>query len=142
MVKVIYTFAVNEKGRYACVGGDETRYEYKDVPDEATFQKIKQEIIDELKDKNTPLIKASFYTETNVPFEISYDDINPDDEYNNIGEVNKMTLAKIEADKDSFPREQWELFNMNMDDEDVPDSAEEFGKLYEQRMKEGKTLLK
>lgn len=142
MVKVIYTFAVNEKGRYACVGGDETRYEYKDVPDEATFQKIKQEIIDELKDKNTPLIKASFYSETNVPFEISYDDINPDDEYNNIGEVNKMTLAKIEADKDSFPREQWELFNMNMDDEDVPDSAEEFGKLYEQRMKEGKTLLK
>lgn len=142
MVKVIYTIAVNEKGRYACVGGDETRYEYKDVPDEATFQKIKQEIIDELKDENTHLIKASFYTETNVPFEISYDDIDPDDEYNNIGEVNGMTLEKIEADKDSFPREQWELFNMDMDDEDVPDSAEEFGKMYEQRMKEGKTLLK
>lgn len=142
MVKVIYTLAVNGKGRSACVGGDETRYEYKDVPDEATFQQIKKEIIEELKDKNTPLIKASFYTETNVPFEISYDDINPNDEYNNIVEVNEMTLAKIEADKESFPRDQWELFNMNMDDVDIPDSAEEFGKLYEQRMKEGKTLLK
>ena len=142
MVKVIYTLAVNGKGRYACVGGDETRYEYKDVPDEATFQQIKKEIIEELKDKNTPLIKASFYTETNVPFEISYDDINPNDEYNQIEAVNSMTLEKIEADKESFPRDQWELFNMNMELEDVPDSAEEFGKLYEQRMKEGKTLLK
>jgi hypothetical protein len=85
---------------------------------------------------------ASFYTETNVPFEISYDDINPKDEYNQIEAVNSMTLEKIEADKESFPRDQWELFNMNMEDEDVPDSAEEFGKLYEQRMKEGKTLLK
>lgn len=142
MVKVIYTIAVNKRGRSACVGGDEMRYEYKDVHDEATFQKIKQEIVDELKDKNTHLVKASFYTETNVPFEISYDDINPNDEYNNINEVNEMTLAKIEADKGSFPRDQWELFNMNMGDEDIPDSAEEFGKLYEQRMKEGKTLLK
>lgn len=33
-------------------------------------------------------------------------------------------------------------FNMNMEDEDIPDSAEEFEKLYEQLMKEGKTLLK
>jgi len=142
MVKVIYTLAVNGKGRYACVGGDETRYEYKDVPDEATFQQIKKEIIEELKDKNTPLIKASFYTETNVPFEISYDDINPKDEYNQLDEVNGMTLEKIEADKDSFPRDQWELFNMALGDTELPDSPEEFGKLYEQRMKEGKTLLK
>lgn len=29
-----------------------------------------------------------------------------------------------------------------MEDEDIPDSAEEFEKLYEQLMKEGKTLLK
>lgn len=142
MVKVIYTLAVNGKGRDACVGIDETRYEYKDVPDEATFQKIKKEIIEELNDKNTPLIKASFYTETNVPFEISYDSINPNDEYNQLDEVNSMTLEKIEADKESFPRDQWELFNMNMDGVDVPDSDEEFEKLYEQRMKEGKTLLK
>ena len=141
MVKVIYTLAVNGKGRYACVGSDETRYEYKDVPDEATFQQIKKEIIEELKDKNTPLIKASFYTETNVPFEISYDDINPKDAYNQLDEVNSMTLAKIKADKESFPRDQWELFNMNMEDEDIPDS-EDIEKFYEQRMKEGKTLLK
>lgn len=142
MVKVIYTLAVNGKGRCACVGSDEARYEYKDVPDEATFQQIKKEIIEELKDKNTPLIKASFYTETNVPFEISYDDINPKDEYNQLDEVNSMTLEKIEADKESFPRDQWELFNMNMDGVDVQDSDEEFEKLYEQLMKEGKTLLK
>lgn len=95
MVKVIYTLAVNGKGRDACVGIDETRYEYKDVPDEATFQKIKKEIIEELNDKNTPLIKASFYTETNVPFEISYDSINPNDEYNHIDEVNSMTLERL-----------------------------------------------
>ena len=142
MVKVIYTLAVNGNGRYVCVGSDEARYEYKDVPDEATFQQIKKEIIEELKDKNTPLIKASFYTETNVPFEISYDDINPKDKYNQLDEVNSMTLEKIEADKESFPREQWELFNMNMDGVDVQDSDEEFEKLYEQLMKEGKTLLK
>lgn len=123
MVKVIYTLAVNEKGRDACVGIDETRYEYKDVPDEATFQKIKKEIIEELNDKNTPLIKASFYTETNVPFEISYDSINPNDEYNHIDEVNSMTLEKIETDNESFPRDEWECFNMNMDDIDIPDSA-------------------
>lgn len=123
MVKVIYTLAVNGKGRDACVGIDETRYEYKDVPDEATFQKIKKEIIEELNDKNTPLIKASFYTETNVPFEISYDSINPNDEYNHIDEVNSMTLEKIETDNESFPRDDWEYFNMNMDDIDVPDSA-------------------
>lgn len=123
MVKVIYTLAVNGKGRDACVGFDETRYEYKDVPDEATFQKIKKEIIEELNDKNTPLIKASFYTETNVPFEISYDSINPNDEYNHIDEVNSMTLEKIETDNESFPRAEWECFNMNMDDIDIPDSA-------------------
>lgn len=123
MVKVIYTLAVNGKGRDACVGIDETRYEYKDVPDEATFQKIKKEIIEELNDKNTPLIKASFYTETNVPFEISYDSINPNDEYNHIDEVNSMTLEKIETDNESFPRDEWEYFNMNMDDIDIPDSA-------------------
>lgn len=123
MVKVIYTLAVNGKGRDACVGIDETRYEYKDVPDEATFQKIKKEIIEELNDKNTPLIKASFYTETNVPFEISYDSINPNDEYNHIDEVNSMTLEKIETDNESFPRAEWECFNMNMDDIDIPDSA-------------------
>lgn len=123
MVKVIYTLAVNEKGRDACVGFDETRYEYKDVPDEATFQKIKKEIIEELNDKNTPLIKASFYTETNVPFEISYDSINPNDEYNHIDEVNSMTLEKIETDNESFSHDEWECFNMNMDDIDIPDSA-------------------
>lgn len=123
MVKVIYTLAVNGKGCDACVGIDETRYEYKDVPDEATFQKIKKEIIEELNDKNTPLIKASFYTETNVPFEISYDSINPNDEYNHIDEVNSMTLEKIETDNESFPRAEWECFNMNMDDIDIPDSA-------------------
>lgn len=123
MVKVIYTLAVNVKGRDACVGIDETRYEYKDVPDEATFQQIKKEIIEELNDKNTPLIKASFYTETNVPFEISYDSINPNDEYNHIDEVNSMTLEKIETDNESFPRDEWECFNMNMDDIDIPDSA-------------------
>lgn len=123
MVKVIYTLAVNGNGRDTCVGIDETRYEYKDVPDEATFQKIKKEIIEELNDKNTPLIKASFYTETNVPFEISYDSINPNDEYNHIDEVNSMTLEKIETDNESFPRDEWEYFNMNMDDIDIPDSA-------------------
>lgn len=123
MVKVIYTLAVNVKGRDACVGIDETRYEYKDVPDEATFQQIKKEIIEELNNKNTPLIKASFYTETNVPFEISYDRINPKNEYNHIDEVNSMTLEKIETDNESFPRDDWEYFNMNMDDIDVPDSA-------------------
>lgn len=123
MVKVIYTLAVNVNDRDACVGIDETRYEYKDVPDEATFQQIKKENIEELNDKNTPLIKASFYTETNVPFEISYDRINPKNEYNHIDEVNSMTLEKIETDNESFPRDDCEYFNMNMDDIDVPDSA-------------------
>ena len=65
-----------------------------------------------------------------------------EEEYNQLDEVNSMTLEKIEADKESFPRDQWELFNMNMDGVDVQDSDEEFEKLYEQLMKEGKTLLK
>lgn len=112
MVKVIYTRAVNERGRDASIGFDETSYEYKDgINSEEEFQKVKKEVIEELKNPETTLIKASFYTETHVPFEISYDDINPDDEYNNIDDVNEMTLEKILNDTDSMPRWMWEMLN-------------------------------
>lgn len=112
MVKVIYTRAVNERGRNASIGFDETSYEYKDgINSEEEFQKVKKEVIEELKNPETSLIKASFYTETHVPFEISYDDINPDDEYNNIDDVNEMTLEKILNDTDSMPRWMWEMLN-------------------------------
>lgn len=112
MVKVIYTRAVNERGRDASIGFDETSYEYKDgINSEEEFQKVKKEVIEELKNPETSLIKASFYTETHVPFEISYDDINPDDEYNNINDVNEMTLEKILNDTDSMPRWMWEMLN-------------------------------
>ena len=112
MVKVIYTRAVNERGRDASIGFDETSYEYKDgINSEEEFQKVKKEVIEELKNPETSLIKASFYTETHVPFEISYDDINPDDEYNNIDDVNEMTLEKILNDTDSMPRWMWEMLN-------------------------------
>jgi len=112
MVKVIYTRAVNEKGRDASIGFDETSYEYKDgINSEEEFQKVKKEVIEELKNPETSLIKASFYTETHVPFEISYDDINPDDEYNNIDDVNEMTLEKILNDTESMPRWMWEMLN-------------------------------
>jgi hypothetical protein len=112
MVKVIYTRAVNERGRDASIGFDETSYEYKDeINSEEEFQKVKKEVIEELKNPETSLIKASFYTETHVPFEISYDDINPDDEYNNIDDVNEMTLEKILNDTESMPRWMWEMLN-------------------------------
>lgn len=112
MVKVIYTRAVNERGRDASIGFDETSYEYKDgINSEEEFQKVKKEVIEELKNPETSLIKASFYTETHVPFEISYDDINPNDEYNNINDVNEMTLEKILNDTDSMPRWMWEMLN-------------------------------
>ena len=124
MVKAIYTKAVYEKGRRACVGGDEMSYEYKDIPSEAEFQKVKQEIIDELNDKNTHLVKVSFYTETKVPFEISYDDINPDDEYNRVDEVNEITLAQILDDKDSMPRWMWEMLNCREPAENLPEDED------------------
>ena len=112
MVKVIYTRAVNERGRDASIGFDETSYEYKDeINSEEEFQKVKKEVIEELKNPETSLIKASFYTETHVPFEISYDDLNPDDDYNNIDDVNEMTLEKILNDTDSMPRWMWEMLN-------------------------------
>lgn len=112
MVKVIYTRAVNERGRNASIGFDEMSYEYKDgINSEEEFQKVKKEVIEELKNPQTSLVKVSFYTETHVPFEISYDDLNPDDEYNHIDEVNEMTLAKILEDKDSMPRWMWEMLN-------------------------------
>lgn len=129
MVKAIYTRCVGEKGRYACIGFGEKTYEYKEIHSEEEFQKIKQEIIDELNKEDTPLIKVSFYTETNVPFEISYDDINVDDEYNNIGEVKNMTLEKMLADKDSMPRWNWEIFNG--DDSNVPEDENEIEKYFE-----------
>ena len=47
MVKAIYTTAVEVTGREAFVGGDEMTYKYVDIPDEATFQKIKNEVIEE-----------------------------------------------------------------------------------------------
>jgi len=122
MVKVIYTRAVNERGRDASIGFDETSYEYKDgINSEEEFQKVKKEVIEELKNPETSLIKASFYTETHVPFEISYDDINPDDEYNNIDDVNEMTLAKILADTDSMPRWMWEMLNCKENGDGLPD---------------------
>lgn len=117
---------------YACVGLGEKTYEYKEIHSEEEFQKIKQEIIDELNKEDTPLIKVSFYTETNVPFEISYDDINEDDEYNNIEEVKGMTLEKMLADKDAMPRWSWELFNGgDTKPEDLPDDEVGLIKYYE-----------
>lgn len=112
MVKAIYTRAVNARGRDASVGFDEMSYEYKDgINSEEEFKKIKKEVIEELKNPQTSLVKVSFYTETHVPFEISYDDLNPDDEYNHIDEVNEMTLDKILKDTDSMPRWMWEMLN-------------------------------
>lgn len=134
MVKAIYTNCVGEAGRYACVGdGEKTyEYEYKEIHSEEEFQKIKQEIIDELNKEDTPLIKVSFYTETNVPFEISYDDINEDDEYNQIEAVKNMTLEKMLADKDAMPRLYWELFNGgDRNPVDLPDDEEGLIKYYE-----------
>jgi len=122
MVKVIYTRAVNERGRDASIGFDETSYEYKDgINSEEEFQKVKKEVIEELKNPETSLIKASFYTETHVPFEISYDDINPDDEYNNIDDVNEMTLEKILNDTESMPRWMWEMLNCKENGDGLPD---------------------
>jgi hypothetical protein len=132
MVKAIYTKSVGEAGRHAWVGIGEKTYEYKEIHTEEEFQKIKQEIIDELNKEDSPLVKVSFYTETNVPFEISYDDINEDDEYNNIGEVKNMTLEKILADKDSMSRWNWELFNGDESKhDDIPDDEEGMIKYYE-----------
>ena len=132
MVKAIYTRCVGEKGRYACVGLGEKTYEYKEIHSEEEFQKIKQEIIDELNKEDTPLIKVSFYTETNVPFEISYDDINEEDDYNQIGKVKSMTLEKMLADKESMPRWSWELFNCDSSKfENVPEDEDEMVKYYE-----------
>ena len=85
-----------------------------------------------MKKEDTPLIKVSFYTETNVPFELSYDDINEEDDYNQIEEVKNMTLEKILADKESMPRWSWELFNG--DDsmrENAPEDEDEMVKYYE-----------
>lgn len=125
MVKAIYTRAVNERGRDASVGFGEMSYEYKDINSEEEFQKVKKEIIDELNNPETSLVKVSFYTETNVPFEISYDDLNPDDEYNNIDEVNEMTLEKILTDTDSMPRWMWEMFNGKHEEDSIPDVEDE-----------------
>lgn len=127
MVKAIYINCVGEAGRYACVGLGEKTYEYKEIHSEEEFQKIKQEIIDELNKEDSPLIKVSFYTETNVPFEISYDDI----EYNQIEAVKNMTLEKMLADKDAMPRWSWELFNSGDKPENIPDDEEGMIKYYE-----------
>ena len=126
MVKTIYTRAVNARGRDASVGFDEMSYEYKDgINSEEEFQKIKKEVIEELKNPQTSLVKVSFYTETHVPFEISYDDLNPDDEYNHIDEVNEMTLEKILNDTDSMPRWMWEAFNGKDDGDNLPDAEDD-----------------
>lgn len=126
MVKAIFTRAVGKRGRDASVGFDETSYEYKGgINSEEEFQKVKKEIIDELKNPETSLIKASFYTKTHVPFEISYDDIDPDDEYNNIDDVNEMTLAKILEDKESMPHWMWEMFNSKHEEDSIPDTEDE-----------------
>lgn len=134
MVKVIYTRAVNERGRDASIGFDETSYEYKDeINSEEEFQKVKKEVIEELKNPETSLIKASFYTETHVPFEISYDDINPDDEYNNINDVNEMTLDKILNDKESMPRWMWEMLNGKESGYGLPDDENALNEYFKTR---------
>lgn len=134
MVKVIYTRAVNERGRNASIGFDETSYEYKDgINSEEEFQKVKKEVIEELKNPETSLIKASFYTETHVPFEISYDDINPDDEYNNIDDVNEMTLEKILNDTDSMPRWMWEMLNGKESGYGLPDDENALNEYFKTR---------
>ena len=128
MVKAIYINCAGEAGRYACVGLGEKTYEYKEIHSEEEFQKIMQEIIDELNKEDSPLIKVSFYTETNVPFEISYDDI----EYNQIEAIKGMTIEKMLADKDAaMPRWTWELFNSGDKSENIPDDEEGMIKYYE-----------
>lgn len=140
MVKAIYTTAVEVTGREAFVGGDKMTYKYVDIPDEATFQKIKNEAIEEFKKEDTHLVKVSFYNETNVPFEISFEDIDDDDETNQIDSINSMTLEKIENDKETFPKWQWEMLNNDLDN--VPDDEKEFDKFIEEFMKSDKCLLK
>ena len=102
MVKAIYTTAVEVTGGEAFVGEDKMTYKYVDIPDEATFQKIKNEVIDEFKNEDTHLVKVSFYNDTNVPFEISFEDIDEDDETNQIDSINSMTLEQIENDKETI----------------------------------------
>lgn len=147
MFKVIYTKAVDGKGRYAFVGGDKMTYEYADVPDEETFQKLKNEIVEELKKEDTPLVKASFYNEKGVPFEISFDDIDEEDEYCLITAVNNMTLKMIEESRGGMTKGQWELFNGSYADdfkipEDLAEADENSDPLYDYLKSIGPTLLK
>ena len=140
MVKAIYTTAVEVTGREAFVGEDKMTYKYVDIPDEATFQKIKNEVIEEFKNEDTHLVKVSFYNDTNVPFEISFEDIDEDDETNQIDSINSMTLDKIENDKETCPKWQWEMYNNNL--ENAPDDENEFEKFMEEFLKSDKCLLK
>lgn len=147
MFRVIYTKAVDGNGRYACVGGDKMTYEYADVPDEETFQKLKNEIVEELKKEDSPLVKASFYNEKGVPFEISFDDINEEDEYCLIDAVNGITLKKLEESLGGMTKGQWELFNGSYDDdfkvpEDLAEADENSDPLYDYLKSIGPTLLK
>lgn len=147
MFKVIYTKAVDGMGRYAFVGGDKMTYEYADVPDEETFQKLKNEIVEELKKEDTPLVKASFYNEKGVPFEIGFEDIDEEDETCLIDTVNDMTLQKLEERTDYMTKGQWELFNGSYDDdlkipEDLAEADKNSDPLYDYLKSVGPTLLK
>lgn len=144
MFKVIYTKAVDEKGRYACVGGDKMTYEYADVPDEETFQKLKNEIVEELKKEDTSLVKASFYNEKGVPLEISFEDIDEEDEGCIIDAINGITLKMLNG---GMTKGQWELFNGSYDDnlkipEDLAEADENSDPLYDYLKSVGPTLLK
>lgn len=144
MFKVIYTKAVDEKGRYAFVGDDKMTYEYADVPDEETFQKLKNEIIEELKKEDTPLVKASFYDEKSVPLEIGFEDIDEEDEGCIIDAINGMTLKMLNG---GMTKGQWELFNGSYDDnlkipEDLAEADENSDPLYDYLKSIGPTLLK
>lgn len=144
MFKVIYTKAVNKKGRYAFVGGDKMTYEYADVPDEETFQKLKNEIVEELKKEDTPLVKASFYNEKGVPLEISFEDIDEEDEGCIIDAINGMMLKMLNG---GMTKGQWELFNGSHGDdfkipEDLAEADENSDPLYDYLKSIGPTLLK
>lgn len=111
MVKVVYTRSVKLPGADAAVGFDKMEYEFKDVPDEATFQLLKHKAIDELRKEDSSLVKVSFYTETHVPFEMSIEDVDEEFDENCIDKVYSMTLEQVEKNNTSFTHDVWERFN-------------------------------
>ena len=147
MLKVVYSKVINGKGRTAFVGKDKMTYEYADVPDEETFQKLKTEIVEELKKKDSSLVKASFYTEKRVSWEIAYEDIDKNDEYNSISVIKNMTRQAVMDNIAGMTWGMWELFNGVFEKRpkipnDLSEADENSDPLYDYLKSLGPTILK